>query len=128
MKKIHVVLIIIFGCLGIAITFIGALAKLEHWPIASTMLIIGLLLNGCFALIGLPLVIYYFINKNNAKVNALTAASIACIGLGVACTFIGAYSKLEHWPAAGAIRLAGIIFILLAVALSIFGNLKKLKS
>ena len=63
MKKQYTVPLVLF-LLGMAITIIGSLFKIMHWPGANIMLVLGL---GTLAFIFIPIAAKYWYNKNLVK-------------------------------------------------------------
>jgi hypothetical protein len=69
---------------------IGILFKLEHWPLATILIALGL---AGFSLVFLPLL--YFQKSKQAGANNLMNAAGA---LGLAIFALGMITKIEHWP------------------------------
>jgi hypothetical protein len=125
MNRKLIILIAVLAFAGIAITFIGALAKLEHWPFASSFLTTGLLLNA-----GIPFVVLFallFSNKDNNSWSLLHKLSLTFICVGAACFFVASLAKLEHWPISGIMYIAAYAAIILGVILTVIANIKRNK-
>jgi hypothetical protein len=92
---------------------IGVFFKLMHWPGASILLLIGLVLA---ALIVLPLMAFVSLHKNDSMLNYVGILS-AYLG-GIILT-LSALFKMFHWPYANMLSSIGFTLICL-VAIPLF--------
>ena len=93
----------ISGIISIILICLGAIFKINHWPGASIMLVIGiftlLVLFSPFALL------------NNFKANEKKGKAFYFISyLTVFVVFTGALFKIMHWPGAGTLLIIAIPF------------------
>ncbi len=58
----------IFGMISLILLFLGALFKIQHWPAASLMLVLGIF---AFAVIAFPMYILHKVNDQESKVNEI---------------------------------------------------------
>lgn len=84
---------------------IGILFKLEHWPLAGTLITIGLV---SFALIFLPML--YIQKSKQAGANNLMNIAGA---LGLALFALGVITKIQHWPGQIPLFIAGAALVFL---------------
>ena len=83
----------------------GFLFKLEHWPGASILLILGI---GGFGLIFLPMLVYHK-SKKEGENNMLNITG----AIGLALFVLGILFKFQHWPGPPVLFIAGIVLLFL---------------
>jgi hypothetical protein len=112
-------LIKILGSITLFFIAIGTLFKLQHWPGASIMLLIG---NMTIIIGFLPT--YFGMRLYNSQKKIETLYNM--IGLiSLMMLFTGALFKINHWPGASVMLIFGtILFALLALPLFIFSSVK----
>jgi hypothetical protein len=96
--------IYILGVVTVLIIFLGIIFKVNHWPLAAFMLIIGLL---TLVLVFLPLAL---INHYKAAGNRQNLLLHIVTWLTCFVVFTGMLFKILHWPFAGTILTVAIIF------------------
>jgi hypothetical protein len=84
---------------------IGVLFKLEHWPLATILIALGL---AGFSLVFLPLL--YFQKSKEAGANNLMNGAGA---LGLALFALGMITKIEHWPGQTFLFIPGAALVFL---------------
>jgi hypothetical protein len=84
---------------------IGILFKLEHWPLATILIALGL---AGFSLVFLPLL--YFQKSKEAGTNNLMNGAGA---LGLALFALGMITKIEHWPGQTFLFIPGAALVFL---------------
>jgi hypothetical protein len=84
---------------------IGILFKLEHWPLATILLALGL---AGFSLIFLPML--YIQKSKQAGANNLMNGAGA---LGLALFALGMLTKIEHWPGQTFLFIPGAALVFL---------------
>ena len=84
---------------------IGILFRLEHWPLAGTLITVGLV---GFALIFLPML--YIQKSKQAGANNLMNSAGA---LGLALFALGMLTKIQHWPGQTFLFIPGAALIFL---------------
>lgn len=95
----------IFGMISMVLITVGALFKIQHWPGAGIMLVLGfLLLGGVFMPSALSLL------KKESKIKGSVFIYIAGI-IGSSILLLGILFKIQHYPGAGILLLFGFIFI-----------------
>lgn len=96
----------LLGLLGSLMTIIGALFKIMHWPGASIIMVLG------FMIVVLGFLPAYFIlsyREQTEKPNII----FPLVGyLSLLIVFTGAVFKIMHWPGAGMLLRASVIFLL----------------
>jgi hypothetical protein len=87
-------------------TFIcGTLFKVQHWPMAGLLLLISVA-SICFLLIPSLLV-----NRLNNKETAHKRPAYICGAFGAILYAIGLLFKIQHWPAATFLMVAGLVIL-----------------
>lgn len=96
--------IYILGVVTALIIVLGTLFKVNHWPLAGFMLIIGLL---TLVLVFLPIALINHYKGIGSRQNLLLhiATWLTCF-----VVFIGILFKILHWPFAGTILTIALIF------------------
>lgn len=84
----------------------GTLFKLQHWPGAGPLLIVGFTL---FSMVFIPTLFIHRIYENRSRLNF--AVNLFAL-FSLSSTFIGVLFKVQHWPGAGAMLLVGSLFFL----------------
>ena len=84
---------------------IGILFRLEHWPLAGTLITVGLV---GFALIFLPM-LYIQKSKQAGANNLMNSAGV----LGLALFALGMLTKIQHWPGQTFLFIPGAALIFL---------------
>jgi hypothetical protein len=84
---------------------IGILFRLEHWPLAGTLITVGLV---GFALIFLPML--YIRKSKQAGANNLMNSAGA---LGLALFALGMLTKIQHWPGQTFLFIPGAALVFL---------------
>ncbi len=121
----------------IAITLIGILFKFNHWPGASMFFILGIsLLNIFYYPFGLAYLqgisLKSILNKA-AYQNTTVFISLLAVfgGMSLAMLLIGIQFKLQFWPGAHVMLMAGIVFTSIILSIAVFmlkgANQQKLK-
>lgn len=106
MKKIMYIL----GVMAPSLVIIGTLFKIQHWPGANILLVIGLTL---LAALYLPVFVTIKIRDTRKKGLAVNTP-MYIIGLVAGITFIlGALFKIMHWPGAGFVLAFSSLFAVL---------------
>ncbi len=118
MKKFMYVL----GTIAPSLVIIGSIFKIQHWPGASIMLVLGLTL---LALVYIPVFVSIKIRdtrKEGEKVNK----GVYFIGMVSGIIFImGAMFKIMHWPGAGVmIALSGLVVALVFIPFLVINALR----
>lgn len=101
----------IFYLVSVLVTFCGAFFKLEYWPGASMLLVLGALLLIIQSVMLIP-----DMNANNP--NKTTSVALCLLFVTMA---LGAIFKVQHWPGATIlllINMAGILVMSVSLALS----------
>jgi hypothetical protein len=98
----------------IGIALVGTLFKLQHWPGASILLVVGL---STLAMLYFPLGFYFLTNKSEKTVAAASGLFLSFVPLGI-------MFKVQHWPGASAMLTAAMITVPL-VYLALFFMRKK---
>lgn len=94
----------------------GAMFKIQHWPGANMMLIIGILVLAMFFI---PYFFYVQMKEQTEK----KAKVIAALGLVTAVLMaLGALFKILHWPGAMVMLMAFIIFFLVFLPLYVING------
>ena len=83
----------------IGIALVGTFFKLQHWPGASILLVIGL---SSLAMLYFPLG-FYFLTDKSEKIAAVVS------GLFLSLVPLGIMFKVQHWPGASAMLTAAMI-------------------
>lgn len=122
---------------AIAITLIGILFKFNHWPGASMFFILGISLLSIFYypfgfayLQGISL--KSILNKA-AYQNTTVFISLLAVfgGMSLAMLLVGIQFKLQFWPGAHVMLMAGIVFTSIILSIAVFmlkgANHQKLK-
>jgi len=91
----------IFGLSSALLTIIGAFFKKMHWPGASILVTVGIVL---IVLVFLPL---YFITKQREQVEKKNPVYAIVGYLTIALLLAGALFKLMHWPGSGLVLQLG---------------------
>ena len=98
----------------------AALFKIQHWPLAGTMMTLGALI---LAFVFLPSVLSVLWKETHNRKRLFLVISSFFAGM---LLIIGVLFKIQHWPLAGAIltlaALSGILFFIPALALSRFSD------
>ena len=89
------------GILLINIFTFGAIFKIQHWPGANILLVIGL---GLFSGIFLPLAFTNSYKGNGSKNRQLYISGFLCALICI----VGALWKVMHWPGAGWFLIVGV--------------------
>jgi hypothetical protein len=97
----------IFGLTSALLTIIGAFFKKMHWPGASILVTVGIVL---IVLVFLPL---YFITNQREQVEKKNPIYAIVGYLTIAFLLAGALFKLSHWPGAGVILPVGAGFLII---------------
>ena len=84
---------------------IGILFRLEHWPLAGTLITVGLV---GFAFIFLPML--YIQKSKQAGANNLMNSAGA---LGLALFALGMLTKIQHWPGQTFLFIPGAVLVFL---------------
>jgi GldL N-terminal domain len=95
----------IVGALCAFLITLGVLFRIQHWPLAGTMLTVGLV---GFSLIFLPML--YFQKSKQAGVNNLMNGAGA---LGLALFALGVITKIQHWPGQIFLFIPGVALVFL---------------
>lgn len=99
---------------AIGIALVGTLFKLQHWPGASILLVIGL--SG-LAIHYFPLGFYFLTNKSEKAVAAASGFFLSFAPLGI-------LFKVQHWPGASVMLTVAMVTVPL-VYLALFFLRKK---
>ncbi|MFI5151125.1 MAG: hypothetical protein ACHQRM_15440 [Bacteroidia bacterium] len=112
--------ILVTGIISLFLLLLGVLFKMQYYPGASIMLILGVaLLN----LLYLPLLLIYLIRQKESPVILKVAQGIAILPAWM-LTF-GILFKIQHWPGASALLFFGMILLLFVfLPLFIIGQVK----
>jgi hypothetical protein len=106
----------ISGVAGTALLGFAALFKIQHWPLAGTMLTLGAVILA-FVFIPSALGVLWKETHNRKKLFLFISAFI-----GGMCLIIGTMFKVQHWPGAGILlslsALFGIFFFIPALLAS----------
>jgi hypothetical protein len=106
----------ISGVAGTALLGFAALFKINHWPLAGTMLTLGAVILA-FVFIPSALGVLWKETHNKKKLFLFISAFI-----GGMCLIIGTLFKVQHWPGAGILlslsALFGIFFFIPALLVS----------
>lgn len=96
----------LLGLLGSLLTIVGALFKIMHWPGASIIMVLGFM---TVVLGFLPLYFILSYREQTEKPNVI----FPIVGyLSLLIVFTGAVFKIMHWPGAGMLLRASVIFLL----------------
>ena len=98
----------------IGIALVGTLFKLQHWPGASILLVIGL--SG-LAMLYFPMGFYFLTNKAEKTIAAVSGLFLSFVPLGI-------MFKVQHWPGASVMLTVGMVTVPL-VYLALFFLRKK---
>ncbi|MGE0635898.1 MAG: hypothetical protein AB7G44_10135 [Bacteroidia bacterium] len=98
----------------IGIALVGTLFKLQHWPGASILLVVGL---SSLAMLYFPLGFYFLTNKSEKIVATVSGMFLSFVPLGI-------MFKVQHWPGASAMLTIAMITVPL-VYLALFFMRKK---
>jgi hypothetical protein len=99
---------------AIGIALVGTFFKLQHWPGASIMLVIGL---STLAMLYFPMGFYFLTNKSEKIAAAVSGLFLSLVPLGI-------MFKVQHWPGASAMLTAAMITVPM-VYLALFFMRKK---
>ena len=106
----------ISGVAGTVLFGFAAIFKIQHWPLAGTMMTLGALILA-FVFLPSALNVLWKETHNRKRLFLVISAFIAGMLL-----IIGTLFKIQHWPMAGAILtlavFSGILFFIPALALS----------
>jgi hypothetical protein len=94
---------VVISALIAAFLNLGIVFKLQHWPGASILLTLSL---AAFSLLFIPLLLRYKLTEVPAENKLMNL----CGGLGLAFTALGLLFKVQHWPFAVMLLLAGVSF------------------
>lgn len=97
--------------LGIVLTLLGLLFKLESWEMANEMLVSGLVIS---LVVGVMLFSRAF-SKMGSGVEARFKTPLLLLVAGVVLVFFGAISKLESWGYASEMLIVGNILQLIGM-------------
>jgi hypothetical protein len=110
----------ITGNISLIMLGLGTLFKIFHWPGAGVMLVAGFML---LCILFFPLFIYLQHQEGGTKGKTLMNASVLSGGVAY---MAGVLFKVQHWPGASELLLAGTLIILfLFVPMLLFVQLKK---
>jgi hypothetical protein len=84
---------------------LGVLFSFQHWPLAGTLMTVGLI---GFALIFLPM-LYFQKSKQKGANNLMNGAG----ALGLALFALGVLTKIQHWPGQIPLYIAGAALVFL---------------
>lgn len=98
----------IFGALSPTLLALGALFKIQHWPGASIMLVLGFFFLCCFFL---PSSVYVLYTENKSSKKHLLMQLSGLISSVI--FLIGILFKVQHWPGAGILILVGMVLVAL---------------
>jgi hypothetical protein len=97
----------ILGIISSALIMGGVVFKINHFPGAGVMLVLGLAL---ISVVVLPLFAFIEINKQSSQLQKITSFSGIISG---ALISVGTMFKIMHWPTANIIITTGIILMAL---------------
>jgi len=112
----------ILGTIAPTLIIVGTVFKIQHWPGASIMLVVGLFL---LAAVYLPVFISIRIRDTRNEGKPVNKA-IYYIGMISGIIFIlGAMFKIMHWPGAGVmITLAGLVVVAVFIPMLVLNALR----
>lgn len=112
----------ILGTIAPTLIIVGTVFKIQHWPGASIMLVLGLFL---LAAVYLPVFISIRIRDTRNEGKPVNKA-IYYIGMISGIIFIlGAMFKIMHWPGAGVmITLAGLVVVAVFIPMLVLNALR----
>ncbi len=96
----------VFGLSSALLAIVGAFFKRMHWPGASILITVGIVL---VILVFLPL---YFITSHREQVEKKNPAYAIVGYLSIALLMAGALFKIMHWPGAGVMIRVSIGFLI----------------
>lgn len=99
---------------AIGIALLGTLFKLQHWPGASILLVIGL---STLAMLYFPMGFYFLTNQSEKIAAAVSGMFLSFVPLGI-------LFKVQHWPGASVILTVAMVTVPL-VYLALFFLRKK---
>lgn len=120
MKRIFGVLLLV---IGIVLTLLGMLFKLESWELASELLISGLVLT----LVGGLMLFFKAFSQIGDGVVPKFRAPLLVLVAGVLLVFLGAISKLESWDYASELLILGNFLQLIGVVWLVYKVLTERK-
>jgi hypothetical protein len=97
----------VFGLSSALIAIVGALFKRMHWPGSGILLAVGIML---IVLVFLPL---YFVTSYREQAEKKNPVYPIVGYLTLALLLAGALFKIQHWPGAGSLILAGTGFLII---------------
>lgn len=100
----------------IGIALVGTLFKLQHWPGASILLVIGL---SSLATLYFPMGFYFLTNKSEKIAAAVSGLFLSLVPIGI-------MFKVQHWPGASVMLSAAMVSVPL-VYLALFFMRNKAK-
>jgi hypothetical protein len=96
--------------ISVILLLLGSTFKLESWPMANIILVIGSL----SLLVGV-----LFIGYKENETNELSTIQNIVVTLGFSTLVLGSLFKFMHWPNATALQLTTVILFLIIIMMSI---------
>ncbi len=96
--------------ISVILLLLGSTFKLESWPMANILLVIGSL----SLLVGV-----IFIGYKENEDNELTTIQNIVVTLGFSTLVLGSLFKFMHWPNATALQLTTVISFLIVIMISV---------
>lgn len=96
----------IFGVLSPSLLAVGALFKIQHWPGASILLVLGFFFL-CFFFLPSAVYVLNAENKTNRKHLFMKLSGL----ISSVIFLLGILFKVQHWPGAGVALAAGLLLL-----------------
>jgi len=95
------------GIISISLLMFASLFKINHWPLASIMLVLGFFVL-CFFFLPSANFVMHKENKDRSLILLYISAFLGSFGF-----FVGILFKVMHWPGANLFLLVGILILAL---------------
>ncbi len=96
--------------ISVILLLLGSTFKLESWPMANILLVIG----SVSLLVGI-----LFIGYKENETNELSTIQNIVVTLGFTTLVLGSLFKFMHWPNATSLQLTTVILFLLVILMSV---------